>query len=321
MDIKALIVEQLDSDGTLKTMRLQPDYSRPLIVAFPHEYSDPRQGPFHFLDPNDEQRYVKGFADCKIRHVTAERFRRNRDSIYFLTDWMGIPTQQHSLTLYSLLLPRDAVPTSVQFRDPRSDREFRKTVFRDDEQRRYALYLECRSSYGTFDFVLETECILDPDGFLRSSYSDSKTLLGSHRQTEYQCLLEDFQNNRVQQFFANNITMGDNYNAQQVGAMGPGASASNINFQQIWAQGGAGLDLARLAAELHELRSSMRAQATAIEQDAAIASVGAAEHAANQKDGPSVLRHLKQAGAWAFDVATKIGTSVAAKALEKAMGG
>jgi hypothetical protein len=321
MDIKALIVEQLEWNGTLKTMRLQPDYQRPLIVAFPDEYAEPRQGPFHFLDPADEQRFVQGFADCKIRRLATSKFRREGDSTHFATEWIGIPTQQHSLTLYTLLLPPDAIPTSIHFRDPRSDREFRKTIYRDDEQRRYALYLECRSSFGAFDFVLEVEFVHSPGGFTESSYSDSKTLLGHHRQTEYQYFLRDSEANRVQQFFAEHIIMGDSYNAQQAGAMGPNAKASNMSFQQIWAHSCADLDLARLATELRDLRAEMKSRSTEIDHDAAIASVGAAEQAASEDDGPTVLKHLKRAGHWALEVATKIGTTVAAKALENAIGG
>ena len=211
MDIKALIVEQLDWDGTLKTLRLQPDYSRPLIVAFPDKYAEPRLGPFHFLDSADEQRFVKGSADCKMRRLAPSRFRRTNDSIYFLADWSGIPTQQGSLTLYSLLLPCDAIPTSIHFRDPRSDREFRKKVYRDDEQRRYALYLECRSSYGSFDFVLETKFVQDSNRFSGSSYADSKTNRESHWAAGVEMsMIAESEVPRVQQFFA--ISMRDYIN-------------------------------------------------------------------------------------------------------------
>ena len=321
MDIKALIVEQLEWNGTLKTMRLQPVNQRPLIVAFPDEYAEPRQGPFHFLDSADEERFVAGFADCKIRRLGASKFRKEGDSTHFATEWMGVPTQQDFLTLYTLLLPPDAIPVSIHFRDPRSDREFRKTIFRDDKLRRYTLYLECRSSFGTFDFVFETEFVHSPTRFPESSYSDSKTLLGDHRQAEYQHVLQGSETNRVQQFFAEHITMGDSYNAQQAGAMGPNAKASNMSFQQIWTQSCSDLDLTQLATELRQLRAEMKSRSTEIEHDAAIASVGAAEQSASQDDGGSVLKHLKQAGQWALDVATKIGTTVATKALENAIGG
>jgi hypothetical protein len=38
-----------------------------MIVAFPDEYDEPRQGPFHFLDPKDEKSFAEDFANCAIR--------------------------------------------------------------------------------------------------------------------------------------------------------------------------------------------------------------------------------------------------------------
>jgi hypothetical protein len=63
----------------------------------------------------------------------------------------------------------------------------------------------------------------------------------------------------------------------------------------------------------------MRNQATEIEHDQAVASIGAAESSAKKHDGAGALENLKSAGKWAFDVATNIGTSVAAKAIQTAI--
>jgi hypothetical protein len=51
----------------------------------------------------------------------------------------------------------------------------------------------------------------------------------------------------------------------------------------------------------------------------AINAVAAAEEAAAQGDGPTVLRHLKAAGKWALGVAEKIGAAVAAEAIKRTM--
>jgi hypothetical protein len=64
----------------------------------------------------------------------------------------------------------------------------------------------------------------------------------------------------------------------------------------------------------------MRKEAVDVEHDQAIASVGAAESAAKKQDGSGALQHLKAAGKWALDIATKIGTTVAAKAIQTAIG-
>ncbi|AZC86678.1 hypothetical protein C4K29_0345 [Pseudomonas chlororaphis subsp. piscium] len=129
-------------------------------------------------------------------------------------------------------------------------------------------------------------------------------------------------NNQVffQQFFSKEITMSDQYNITgQVGAVGPNAKAENNTFNQVMQQAASNLDLPTLAAELSTLRSSMRSQATEVEHDLAVASIGAAESAAKKQDGAGALEHLKSAGKWAFDVATKIGVGVAAKAIETAI--
>lgn len=124
----------------------------------------------------------------------------------------------------------------------------------------------------------------------------------------------------VQQFFSEEISMGDQYNVTgQIGAIGPNAKAENNTFNQVIQQAASNLDLPALAAELATLRKSMRDQATEIEHDQAVVSIGAAESSAKKQDAAGALEHLKSAGKWAFDVATKIGTIVAAKAIQTAI--
>ncbi|AZC86679.1 hypothetical protein C4K29_0346 [Pseudomonas chlororaphis subsp. piscium] len=119
----------------------------------------------------------------------------------------------------------------------------------------------------------------------------------------------------VQQFFSN-----DQYNVTgQVGAVGPNAIAASNTFTQVLQHAACGLDLPSLAAELSILRNSMRKQAIEVEHDQSIASIGTAESAAKEHDGAKVLENLKSAGDWALDVATKIGTNVAAKAIRTAI--
>jgi hypothetical protein len=105
----------------------------------------------------------------------------------------------------------------------------------------------------------------------------------------------------------------------QAGAVGPHSRAEGNTFVQRWAQSAADIDLPALAAELAILRAELRRESQEIEHDQAVANVGSAEAAAKQNDGPSALKHLKDAGKWALDVATKIGTTVAAKAIENAL--
>jgi hypothetical protein len=116
------------------------------------------------------------------------------------------------------------------------------------------------------------------------------------------------------------ITMRDSYRAGQVGAMGPNAQAYDMTFNQIWNQFQGKVDLAELAKELFKLRQEMRKDAVEPEHDLAIADIAKAEQAAKAGDGSKTIEHLKSAGKWALDTATKIGTSLAVEVLKEATG-
>ena len=123
-------------------------------------------------------------------------------------------------------------------------------------------------------------------------------------------------------YIAEEITMNsDIYKTQgQTGAVGPGAHAHDINFNQLWNQYSSKIDLKQLAEELSNLRDSLIQKADEPEHYRAIAEVSEAETSAKDSNGPKVLKHLKKAGKWAFSVAENIGTTIAAEALKKAMG-
>jgi uncharacterized protein YjbI with pentapeptide repeats len=113
---------------------------------------------------------------------------------------------------------------------------------------------------------------------------------------------------------------GDTFNTGQAGAVGPNAHAHDMTFQQVQHQGA--LEIPRLAEELARLRAAMKREAgDAPEADEAVGAVASAQKAVAAGDGAGALQHLKNAGSWALGVAEKIGVSVAAKAIEKAMQG
>ena len=120
--------------------------------------------------------------------------------------------------------------------------------------------------------------------------------------------------------FIQELTVGDQYKVGQAGAVGPNSHAHDLTFQQVWNEAGANLDLEVLASELAQLRQALRHSATSAEEDAATGEVALAEVAANQKDGPKALAHLKNAGKWALGVAEKIGVGVATAAIKSAIG-
>lgn len=79
------------------------------------------------------------------------------------------------------------------------------------------------------------------------------------------------------------------------------------------------LNYDQLADDLSRLRMAMRQAAKDDEHDIALGEVAQAEKAARAKNLSAVLAHLKAAGAWALDVATKIGIPVAVEVIKKAL--
>ncbi|MBC9248389.1 hypothetical protein H4P12_17115 [Paracoccus sp. 11-3] len=320
MDVSVVIVEQLDLGGELRSFQMKAGSGDHVTVAFADEYDEPRSGPFHFLDRKQERAFSEGFAECSARKLTASRYRVTERGYEFNTSWRGVLTERGRLSYYAVSLPEHAIPVSVRFFDLRSGREYQKSVNRDDQRKRFVLYLECRSSHGSFDFGLEVRFVVSAEDFYAAQYVDESTTgYGAHPDA-YEYLLRDGQQHVVQQFFMESMNMGDHYQTGQAGAVGPNSRAENNTFQQIWNQRSSDVDLPQLAEELRQLRMALKAEGTTIEHDKAIASVAAAEEAAQKNDGAGALRHLQAAGKWTLDVATKIGTSVAAKAITSAMG-
>jgi AbiTii len=115
-------------------------------------------------------------------------------------------------------------------------------------------------------------------------------------------------------------TSGDTYiNHGQAGSIGANSQASNMSFQQVWLQNKESIDLKALAEELFTLRTAMKDQAEDSSQDRAVAEISSAQEAAKIDDGTAVIKHLKKAGQWALDVASKIGVSLAADTIKKAL--
>ncbi len=115
------------------------------------------------------------------------------------------------------------------------------------------------------------------------------------------------------------LHVGDRYTADQAGAMGPQAHAHQVSLTQVKENQIENMELKVLATELGLLRREMRHMAESPEHDVATGAIAAAEQAANAGDKKGVMRHLKNAGTWALDVATKIGVNVASEVIKKSI--
>ena len=84
--------------------------------------------------------------------------------------------------------------------------------------------------------MLSCNFIIRQSEFLESNYKDEKTEQNGPEGVDWKYWIDDKDKDRIRNFFVRSIHMGDIYSAGQAGAMGPGAQASNITFQQIWNQ-------------------------------------------------------------------------------------
>jgi uncharacterized protein YjbI with pentapeptide repeats len=113
--------------------------------------------------------------------------------------------------------------------------------------------------------------------------------------------------------------MGDKYIVGQAGAVGPQSHTQNTTLNQIWNQIESSIDLTQLANDLSALYKIMKQEATSPEHEMAVNEVAKAEQAARAENGASAVGHLKSAGKWALDFATKIGARVAEEVIKNAM--
>lgn len=117
------------------------------------------------------------------------------------------------------------------------------------------------------------------------------------------------------------INMGDTYNIRgQAGAVGPGAHAHDTSFNQIWNEMKNELDFEKVSEELARLRSEAQKIAKTPEELVSVGEIASAEIAAKEGSGPKMLEHLKNAGKWTLDIATNIGSTIAAEVIKKSMG-
>ena len=110
--------------------------------------------------------------------------------------------------------------------------------------------------------------------------------------------------------------VGDRYEAQQAGAMGPGATTAD---SQLILYGENGVDLEKLIRELGELRAEMHRTAETAEQQVDLGAVAGAELALQEQGRGGARRAIASVGKWTVATATKLGLLVAAEWLKSQM--
>jgi hypothetical protein len=110
-----------------------------------------------------------------------------------------------------------------------------------------------------------------------------------------------------------------NITGSQVGAVGPGAHAHDMTFQQTNIDV-SDIDAATLAAELDHLREELARVASERDQYSDLVAVSDAVADAREGKTAAALQKLAAVGKWALDMATKIGVPVATEAIKRATG-
>jgi hypothetical protein len=323
MNVKSIVVEQIDWNATSKSLSLEPDHNGQLWVAFPTDYDEPKESPFYFQNQNYDKKFNKGFAECKARKVSKNNFFEKDGLFTYKADWQNITTERNHTSYYALYLPKYAIPNEVQLIDPYSGRQYRRTVFKDEQKPRYIIYLQCASRFGRFSFKLICKFNKDKDGFSESGYSDEfqEEFYGNPEEWKYQ--LGESESKKVEQHFTTNNyqTMGDQYNINQAGAVGPNSIAKKNTFNQANYHLPENTNYDELASELEKLKKSLIEKATSPDHYTAISEVTKAEEASKLKDGNKVVKSLLTAGKWVFNTATDIGVNIVAEIINKQMGG
>jgi len=112
----------------------------------------------------------------------------------------------------------------------------------------------------------------------------------------------------------------DQYNIDQAGAVGPGAKAEGMTFNQIQLNYQGEVDISDLSADLSKLREAMRQNAQEPEHFVELGNIAAAEAEAKEGNKSKAFEALAKVSKWAVETATMIGATVAAEAIKSSIG-
>jgi hypothetical protein len=204
MDLNAVIIEQIEWDGSNRAFQISADKEN-MWVAFPPEYEEKRDGPFHFLDEKYEYIFRDKQSSCKKRQMSTEKFFSIDEVFYVSITWSRIPTKNSSLTYYALYLPEFAIPIKIDVCDTLIyDKRFKKSVFKDKEKNRFVVYIDCSSKFQQFSFSLKASFCRDETNFYSSFYTDDKTVPFRSSINYWEHLVPENDKNKIHNFFSSN---------------------------------------------------------------------------------------------------------------------
>ena len=118
------------------------------------------------------------------------------------------------------------------------------------------------------------------------------------------------------------VLIDDQYNVEQAMAVGPRAEACADNVQFIKFSGERAMDNQKLAEELATLRTAIREDphASQDEKDEAVGALLEAERSAKAGNAEGTRRALARVGKWVLRTAETIGVGLAVQALIVAIG-
>jgi hypothetical protein len=210
VDVAALIVEQLEADGFLKRLVMRPKGRHPLTVGFPDECDESPSdespsGPFFFPDEHNKVVFRQGFENCSRLKLSKSSFTAVNGTYHLQLHRSGIFTVEGTQSYYALSLPEFAIPEEINVQDPRSEMLLRKNVLRDDERKRFVIYIECRPHRGGFDFLLKIKFRIERAHrqFDTAEYHDEH--VSRYGQLPYEVFLSPEQRQDVHRFLASKI--------------------------------------------------------------------------------------------------------------------
>ena len=119
--------------------------------------------------------------------------------------------------------------------------------------------------------------------------------------------------------YAGGIKMGDTYNIQQAGNVGPQAGA-NSTVTQVINNTANGVEYEKIMIEIEMLKKHLRAEASSDDNDILIGELTHLNKALEKKDEKKAVSVLKTCGAQLLDIAKRIGCSLAAAYISGQLG-